>query len=356
MVAAGLWTREISTGLFTLNIPYMPPAVLPRFLISELAPFIIAAGVFFAAYFTDIKKLGWIPFAACLALVCLVPAVTALLGSPGGRTYYYLQYVLFPAPVAASVLVCRMKLRGYSGLAVSLLLFIVPAAVALLIGSAATFTIICATCIAVLTTAVLKGYFGVKKRAGLAAVFGPFAAAFLVFLNKIAPLFQVVLNQGPDPHNNWGMRLMLSNTGFTKGLDPYFISDGNIPLQYVPYYDDTNGLDYMITRFGWFIFVIVLVLVIALAVFLIRLCLKQRSRLGFTVSVAVSSVLLAQTAVYIAANLGFMLFPPLPLPLLAHGGLYLILDVALIGVLLSVNRTDMLAEDRLKKERQKQIS
>jgi hypothetical protein len=348
MVIAGLYGRGVSIGIFQLLMPDLHPSFVLRILISEFGPYIVALAAFFAAYYSDIRRIGWIPFALYIFLACFIPVLLKAAGTTNARVDYYLQYLLFLTPAVSAYLALYVRSGGYGGLAASLLLYIVPAAVALLIGSTAVGLVICASCLVMMIMAVLRGYYSVKKPVALAIVCLPFAAALLAFWRTIAVQFQLVLNQSADPFCNWGARLMLANTGLMHGLDPSYIMNSKIDYKYFPYFDDTNGLTYLIHRFGWFIFVLVLVLVLALAIFLIRLCLKQRSRLGFAVSTAVSATLLAQIVIYIAANLGFMLFAPLSLPLLSHGGILLILDVFLLGLLLSLIRTDDLAKDRLK--------
>ena len=346
MVILGLYGRGVSIGIFQLLFPGPSANFIMRVLFSEYAPYIVALAAFFAAYFSDIRRIGWIPFAVYIFLACFIPVLLKAAGTENARVYYYLQYPLFLTPMASAYLTLTVRSRGFGGLAAGLLLFIVPAAVALLIGCTAVGLVICAACLVMMTAAVRRGYYAVRKPVAVAIVCLPFAAALLAFWKTIAAHLQLVLNQSADPFCNWGARLMLANTGLMHGLDPRYIMNSGIDYKYFPYFNNANGLTYLIHRFGWYIFAIVLVLVLALTVFLVRLCLRQRSKLGFAVSTAGSAMLLAQVVIYLTANLGFMLFAPLSLPLLSHGGILLVLDVFLLGVLLALDRTDALAKDR----------
>lgn len=354
MVVVGLILRSVSIGdpffeSFKIQIGGKIHS-LPIEFISSCGPALIALAVFLIFYFTDIIKKGWVPAAIYIGLTGVAPIISVLAGVAGDRVAYYLQYLLLPVPIAVTALFLQMKLRGYPGLVTSLLLFAVPAADALLIGSTATCVVICASCLAVLTTVVFKGFFNVHKVAGLAIIYAPFVATALIFIKSIIARIQSILVLGPDPLNNFGLRYSLAKSGLTTGAN--IVAGQDFDYTKLPYYDDTNNLNYLIIRFGWIIFIFVAILVILFTIQLIRNCSKQRNRFGLIVSIAVTTTILAQAVIYIAANLGFMLFTPLTLPLLSHGGLYLILNVAMLGVLLSVYRTDSLSQTRVVMRRQ----
>ena len=347
MVVVGLILRSVSIGVDTMFYSYNVMIggklhALPLEFVRNCGPALSALAVFLLVYFTDLKKRGWVPAAMYISLAAIAPIISVLAGAAGDRVAYYMQYLLLPVPVAATMLFYQMKLKGYPGLVVSLLLFAVPAADALLIGSTATCVVISAACLAVLTTVVVKGYFNVRKGAGLAIICAPFAAAVLISLKTIVERIQSVLILGSDPLNNFGLRYSLAKAGLAKGA--YIVAGQDFDYTKLPYYDDTNILNYLVVRFGWIIFVFIAALVLIFAIQLIRTCSKQKSRFGLIISIAVTATLLAQAVIYITANLGFMLFTPLTLPLLSHGGLYLIFNAAMLGVLLSVYRTDGLPQ------------
>ncbi|MDO0823829.1 FtsW/RodA/SpoVE family cell cycle protein [Desulfosporosinus nitroreducens] len=78
----------------------------------------------------------------------------------------------------------------------------------------------------------------------------------------------------------------------------------------------------------------------------IILCKKQKSVLGFLVSLAIISTFSAQFILYISSNLGFWRLDPLSLPLISYGGRALVTNMCLIGLLLSVFRTGDLVTDK----------
>ena len=348
MIVFGIILHIISIGAVSRTIYASEITVMSREFLLSFAPAAAALAVFLLVYFLDFSRTGWIPSAVYLCLAALIPILFALAGAANHRVAYYpffnspapyyLQYLFLPVPVAVSVLIYRLALKGYTGLVLSLLLFIASAAAAYLIANMAMAVIISAAGLAVLTRAVAKGHFSVKKGIGFTLVWAPAAVTVLVFIRTIVARIQSVLVLGSDPMNNYGLRYTIAKAGFAKGAT--IVAGQDFDYRKLPYTDDTNMLNYLIVRFGWIIFILIAVLVTLYAVLLIRNCLRQHSRLGQLVSVAVTTILLAQAIIYIAANLGFMLFVPLTLPLLTHGGFYLILDVGLIGILLSMYRTD----------------
>ncbi len=105
-------------------------------------------------------------------------------------------------------------------------------------------------------------------------------------------------------------------------------------------------LTYLIYCFGW---IALLGIIVLFAAFIIRaamLCQKQKSVLGFLTSTAIVATFSGQFVVYVASNLGFILFCPLSLPLISYGKLALVTNIFLIGLLLSVFRTGALVRDK----------
>lgn len=91
-----------------------------------------------------------------------------------------------------------------------------------------------------------------------------------------------------------------------------------------------------------------------LTVFIVRafvLCAKQKSVLALLVSTAITLTFTIQTIFYIAANLGFQLFAPLSLPLISQSSSYLLINMCLVGILLSVFRTGYFIKDKPNSEK-----
>ncbi len=104
-------------------------------------------------------------------------------------------------------------------------------------------------------------------------------------------------------------------------------------------------LTWLIHNVGWIAFIIVTAVFAAFLYGGFKLCFKQQNMLGRLVSLAVMLTLALQTAFYVAANLGFVLIYSISLPLVSYGNIAVIVNMALIGVMLSAFRTGSLVKD-----------
>ena len=117
-------------------------------------------------------------------------------------------------------------------------------------------------------------------------------------------------------------------------------------LQILPDVNTDFLLTYLIYRFGWIVLIGTIGIFSAFIIRALILCKKQKSVLGFLVSLAIISTFALQCVIYIASNLGFFLLSPLSLPLISYGGQALVINMCLIGFLLSVFRTGDLVRDQ----------
>ena len=98
-------------------------------------------------------------------------------------------------------------------------------------------------------------------------------------------------------------------------------------------------LTYIIYNFGWIAFAGIILLFSTLIIRGIILSRRQKSILGYLISLSVITTFTMQCIIYISVNLGFAFFSPLSLPLISFGRKYLVVNLFLLGLLLSVFRT-----------------
>lgn len=77
------------------------------------------------------------------------------------------------------------------------------------------------------------------------------------------------------------------------------------------------------------------------------LCTNQKSVLGRLVSTSALITFTIQVILYVASNLGFQLLSPLTLPLVSYGGTATIINMMLIGIMLSAFKSGSLVRDNL---------
>lgn len=138
----------------------------------------------------------------------------------------------------------------------------------------------------------------------------------------------------------------LSHSQFIGGGLPLSGFEKYTPLQLLPDVNTDFLVTYLIYRFGWIVLIGTIVLFLAFIIRALILCKQQKSVLGFLVSLAIISTFALQCVIYIASNSGFFFFSPLSLPLISYGGQALVINMCLIGLLLSVFRTGDLVRDK----------
>ncbi|MGB4311908.1 MAG: FtsW/RodA/SpoVE family cell cycle protein, partial [Natronincolaceae bacterium] len=105
-------------------------------------------------------------------------------------------------------------------------------------------------------------------------------------------------------------------------------------------------LTYLIHRLGWVSFIIIMAI---MAIFIIRsfiLCSKQKSVLGRLVSTAVLITFTMEIVFYVINNLGFSIIIS-TLPFISYSGMSVIINMALIGIMLSVFKSGDIVKDEL---------
>jgi cell division protein FtsW (lipid II flippase) len=105
-------------------------------------------------------------------------------------------------------------------------------------------------------------------------------------------------------------------------------------------------LTYLIFRLGWLPFGLIVALLVLFIVHSFRQCWRQKSVLGQLVSYSVLLTFALQTFHYITYNTGILLFAPLSLPLISYGLGGMVVNMGLLGLMLSVFRNGSAARDR----------
>ena len=125
-----------------------------------------------------------------------------------------------------------------------------------------------------------------------------------------------------------------------------FFGSGNAPTEVYQHLSMQNAVFYkhlllacLIAHHGWAVFLLIAALMSFFIVNSFRLCLKQRSGFGFLLSVALAMALSLQAVEYVVFNLGFSLSYPISFPLISYGNGEMVINLVLIGFMLSAFRT-----------------
>lgn len=109
-------------------------------------------------------------------------------------------------------------------------------------------------------------------------------------------------------------------------------------------------VDFMLTtiahRYGWVIALIIAAVLIGLIAMLFFKALKLTSLFGKMMGCGICASLFMQAVQYILGNCGITVISWLPLPFLSYGNTSLVVNMAMMGLLCSLMRSDGLYADK----------
>ena len=115
----------------------------------------------------------------------------------------------------------------------------------------------------------------------------------------------------------------------------------------LPNMDKDYILTYLIHRLGWIPFILLMGLIVFFVVRAFILTSRQKSVLGKLVSVSILLTFTMEVIFYTLANIGFPIISSLTLPFISYSGMSTIINMILIGVMISVFRTGDLVRDNV---------
>jgi len=328
---------------------------------------VIGAVIMIGAYFADFTLVGKYPrlvFVGIALFVIIMSPMIALnpFGVPiwinGIRDRSFMGLILSHAhlqsfalllPIAFVPIIYIMKGKGYKGIILSQLaygfLLLISYVTSIALSGFIHFAVIG---MGLLLIAVFREWFGIGKARGTLLVVTPFVVIFALLLLQVhasmgGTRLAVLFNPHADPYG----------IGFTAIQIRQSLSDAVLWGEvYMPVFV-SNRLMYsdfvlstVIFRFGWLAFTAVMCAIIFFTVKIILRCVKQKSDLGFFVSLAVALTLSAQIFMYVIFNVGF-LFTHISLPLISPGNFAMLINMGLIGLMLSVFRTGDVVCDKV---------
>ncbi|MDF3001082.1 MAG: hypothetical protein K0Q48_1201 [Bacillota bacterium] len=219
-----------------------------------------------------------------------------------------------------------------------------------------------------LSAAMAKGWFAVEKKKAFALVYVPtLLSIFGFFLLKVwrygeeKNLFleaikgKILISQEtPDGFLVLFARSIIKNAQFIgQGeLSPMVNSNTTRLEEILPIWWGDFSLTYLIHQWGIVVGILTLTIFTFLIIKMIRVTFKQKNALGFIISLSAVTAIGMQCLLFLSANLGMCLLVILPLPLMAIGQMSFLVNMVLLGLLLSAHRNldiilDLQSVDRL---------
>ena len=327
----------------------------------------IGTAFMFAAYFVDFTILGKYPWQIFIPVAFF--AIIAHYSIPSYARWIVIPYLgavefrnislIFPVILVPVIYTARNK--GYRGLAISLFAYAFlcfVAAKSLTIGLSA-FAHFMPVGLALIIFAVMRGWFGVSKLRGALMVVVPHVAVFALWLWRVASnggsfafhrMIAII-----DPYSDASGRGFLPIQARRLLNNAVLLGEGTPDNwdRFWPMRDMQQMLysDYLLTtviyRFGWLVFAAIICALIFFISKAAMRCFKQKSGLGFFVSIAIIMTFSMQVLTYVIFNLGFGI-TIISLPLISPGNAAIVVNMVLIGFMLSVFRTGDVVVDKKK--------
>lgn len=284
-----------------------------RWILIDLAERATGLGLMAALYFLGFAWIGRRPVIVYVLLLAVFAAAFTTRQWISLWGYGFYMPLLFPIGFAGIVYSARD--RGYRGIALCEIAFLLPLIILVWDGLAISqilFSVV--TAIVILCAAVSRGWFKVKISKGYLLICIPVAMLLLlaavVILSDGSKLERVLAAFNPSfadlDSNSWGARIKAALAGAK------FIGQGVVPDPQIG--DPGYGIFYILTScifyYGWISVAPVIGLLLYFIIKGFRLCMKQKNALALFLSISAMVTFTLQIANYILFNLGFDLFFP----------------------------------------------
>lgn len=306
---------------------------------------IFGIAVMIMAYLTDFTIIGKNPKMLFFSFLAIVLGVSIFSPRYYGQVFYT-KFVLLLYPTIFTGIIYSMRNNGYLGLVFCGVSMAISYIVLLPFAMYSTYALYSLLSLILLTISILKGWFNISRIKGLLLVYVPVTIAVIMTLLNNTYLLRRLTNAFNPYLDTTGAGFM-SNLASQILHNAKFIGEGlgSISGTMLPDINTDFLLTYLIHRFGWISIIGVIAVLALLIIKSFKLCLKQSSILGSLVSLSVVITISAQIILYVGYNLSFHLIAPLTLPLISYGGVGTIINMFLIGIMLSVFKWDNLIND-----------
>lgn len=330
------WSLLVCIGLLLLGGILLQVFVLPgSWRLSQMVCTAAGLAAFGALYFLDMRIFAarWVLPAY---LLCLL--LSGLFSTEINGASIPLSYLLLAAPLPLCGCIYRCRGQKWRGL------FMCAAAAALmftlalrLYASPAAFVMAGFTCFLLLLLAAGNGWFSLPRWQAVIAVCVPALLLGIWIVLSFSHRLLPVLFPAQDPQGAGFFPLTVRS----MLADAVLIGPGTVfsnVAERIPTFHHSFMLTWMIARYGWIVMIPICAVFVCLIVCGAVLAGRQNSFFGKLLCSAVLCVFTLQTICYICANCGLLFTTYFPLPLLYGGNYSALLNLPLMGVLLSTVR------------------
>jgi len=273
------------------------------------------------------------------------------------HVYYY---ALLSIPIFAGI-AYSFRNKGYMGIIACGLFYVGTAFICLIAPRTTAFILLSVSCTIILTIAIAKGYFGIRKEIGFALVYIPAIITFIVpilYLFMQSPQLRnritVMLNPELDPTGSGYQHLLVKK--IIEASKPFgeAVLGGefaNSPVNLVlPGWNTGFSLTYIVASLGYVAALVIVGIILTLIVRMFISVARQKNSFGYLLSSSACIAITIQFILYVIANFGVItVFSSISLPFISYGGKDFIVNMILAGLVLSVYRRSDIVNDKMQR-------
>jgi len=310
---------------------------------------------FIIMYFIDYTRLErWSKYVYFSVLIITIASVKFTSPVNGGYNQVYYFYLII-TPILAGV-ICNFRSKGYLGIIYCGLFYIGAYVPCILMPSYSALYILTISSLIIMTVAIEKGFFGGNKKISLVLVYFPtllmIIIQFLSFGQYRIQRFVHFLKPGLDPSGYGYMPLRIKS--LLSGAQPVGrtilardLAGKSIEWS-LPGWNTDFTFTYIIAKFGYIFGIVIGAILIILIIRMFISVIKQKNAFGFIISFSACIAITAEILFYILSNLGLISPITVTLPFISFGASSFILNMGLMGLLLSVYRRTDIISNKLK--------
>jgi len=304
----------------------------------------IGAVIMLTAYFVDFTILG----KHAMSIFWGIVGVSIFITLSPRFFFHHTQIFTLLFPLVFAICIYMLRNKGAAGIILSGVFYSILGGRAIFLLPLTGFFHFIIIGTALFVVVIIKDWFGLSKlsRILLTIFYLATLTGITIFVIAMGPQtmrFIAAFNPSSDP---LGFGFAATQIRLVLG-GAALLGEGAITTAFLPDARANLLLTSVIAYYGWIPFaVIILALLVFIAVGFVR-CFRQKSGLGFFVSFAVMATFAAQVLTYVLFNLGFTL-GQISLPLISFGNTAMVVNMGLVGIMLSVFRTgDIVTEKEL---------
>jgi cell division protein FtsW (lipid II flippase) len=317
--------------------------LFPHFLIYAT----IGITAFALTFFFDYTILGRYPKTVCFSLLIVTLAGFFIFE----KMQWIYSFTLLFIPLFAAV-IYALKGKSYLGILASSAFYIVAAISCIIVPSLSSLIFLTISCLIIITTAIRKNFFGGNKLVSYAIIYIPTLIAMLLPI-FIIPSFQqritLMINPGLDPNGVGYQHFMVKKLLYSSKPFGEAVLDSSSNIQnLLPDWSTNFSLTYIITHFGYVAGFSILAIIFIFLSFMFITTMKQKNAFGYLISLSTCIAITIQVIFYILSNFGFITPFASTLPFISYGGSEFIVNMILVGLILSVyRRSDLITDNSL---------